>query len=431
MYNVVGKPVTRIDSKEIVTGKKQYMNDLYFPRMLYARGTMSTEHHAKILGIDTSEAEKVPGVKGIITGKDIPHNLYGPDFPDQPILPTDKVRYKGEMVVAIAAETDEAAQEAARLVKVKYEPLPAYFNPFESIKEGAAVIHEEGQGVYAKGNYMLPVPNMQHLATTTIVGDVNKAFAEADAIAEGRFTTCPQKNAPIENHGAVAMYHSKEYEIYTNMSMPFFSLPHTAAALKTSNNNVRQRTVGVGGGFGGKNELTVEVMVALLAKKTGRPVKWVLSDEEEFMFCSAKHPYFIDIKFGAKKDGTLTAGEVDILVDGGAYRTWTSWLAHKNNFLGCGPYNVPNLKLETRMAYTNKQAFGAFRGFGMSQITFAHESIMNMLAEKLGMDPIELRLKNCYVDGDRLPVGQSLRAVGVKQALEIMQDKLKGEAAQA
>ena len=427
MYNVVGKPIARIDSREMVTGKKQYLIDLYYPHMLYARGVMSTEHHAKIISIDTSEAEALPGVKGIITGKDVPYNRFGPDFPEQPVLPTDKVRYKGEFVAVVAAETDEIALEAVRLVKVKYDPLPAYFNPFDAIKEGAVLIHEEGQGIYAKGNYMLPIPNMEHLATTTVVGDVEKAFAEAYAVVQGRFTTVPQKNAAIENHGAVALYNGKEYEIYTDVSMIFFSLPHVAACLKTSNNNVRQRSVGVGGGFGGKNDLTVEVMAALLAKKTGRPVKWSLTDEEEFMFCSAKHPYFIDIKFGAKKDGTLTAGEVDILVDGGAYRTWTSWLAHKNNFLGCGPYRVPNLKLETRMAYTNNQAFGAFRGFGMSQITFAHESIMTMLAEKLGMDPIDLRIKNCYVDGDRLPVGQSLRAVGIKQALEIMKDKLKAE----
>lgn len=427
MYKVVGKPIVRIDSEQMVTGKTQYLNDLFYPRMLYARGVMSTEHHAKIISIDTSEAEKLQGVKGVITGKDIPHNRFGPDYPDQPVLPTDKVRYKGEFVAVVAAETDEIALEAVQLVKVKYETLPAYFNALDSIKDDAVLIHEEGQGTYAMGNFPLPMPNMEHIATTTIVGDAQKAFDESDVIVNGRFATVPQKNAPIANHGAVAIYHDKEYEIFTDVATSFFSLPQAAQCLKTSNNNVRLRSVAVGGGFGGKNELTVEIMVALLSKITERPVKWILNDEEEFMFCSAKHPYIIDVKLGAKSDGTLIAGEVDVLVDAGAYRTWTSWLAHKNNYLGCGPYRIPNLKLNTRMAYTNKQAFGAFRGFGMSQITFALESQMSILAEKLKMDPIDLRMKNCYVDGDRLPVGQSLRAVGVKQALGIIKEKLSAE----
>ena len=415
-FEEIGTRRPRLDARAQVTGKVEYTGDLYLPGMLHAKPLLSTEHHARIVELDTSAAERLPGVKAIATAKDAPDNAGGLIIPDQPVFAEGKVRYRGEIVALVAAETEEIAQAAVELIKVRYEPLPAVFDPREALAPGAPVIHEEAQGKWAKGNQVMP---HGHEAFVLVHGDVERGFAESDIIVERTFATCAQRCAPIEPHACIAKPDGPDrVTIIANTQMPFWHQPAIAKALRLPLNRVRVTVPPIGGAFGQKNNITIEPNVAILAMKADRPVRWALTTYEDFRYSSTKIPVINDYKIGLKSDGTLVAIDRRHLGDTGAYASTTMITMGKCTMIGSGPYKIPHQKGETIIAYTNKCQSAAFRGFGMSQPTFAIEQMMDIIAEQLGMDPLELRLKNIMRDGDRAGTGQAMRAVGIGACLE-------------
>ena len=284
----VGKRRPRIDARDQVMGRVQYTNDLYLPGMLYAKPLLSTEHHARIVELDTSAAERLPGVKTVATAKDAPDNVNGLIIPDQPVYAEDKVRYRGEIVALVAAESEEIAQEAVELIKVKYEPLPAVFDPREALEADAPIIHEQGQGRWCRGNQVLP---HGHETFLLVHGDVEEGFRQSDLIVEHTFGTSAQRCAPIEPHAFIAKPEDTDrITIIGNSQMPFWHQPAIAKALRLPLNRVRMITAPIGGAFGQKNNITVEPNLAILAMKAGRPVKWALTTHEDFCYSVHQDP---------------------------------------------------------------------------------------------------------------------------------------------
>ena len=415
-YAEIGKRRPRIDAYQQVTGQVEYANDLRLPGMLYAKPLLSTEHHARIVDLDTSAAERLPGVRAVATAKDAPDNVNGLIIPDQPVFADDKVRYRGEIVALVAADSEEIAQEAAELIKVKYERLPAVFDPREALKPDAPILHEEGQGRWCRGNQVLP---HGHETFFLSHGDVEAGFSESDLVVEHGFGTSAQRCAPIEPHAFIAKPEGPDrITIIGNTQMPFWHQPAIAKALRLPLNRVRVCSTPIGGAFGQKNDITIEPNLAVIAMKAGRPVKWALTTHEDFLFTSTKIPVYFNYKVGVKSDGTLMAVNREGISNTGAYASTTMITMSKCTLIGAGPYYVPNHRAETWVVYTNKCRSAAFRGFGMSQPTFAMELMMDIIAEKLGMDPLELRMQNLMKDGDRAATGQAMRAVGMKACLE-------------
>lgn len=423
----VGKRRPRVDGKEQVTGRIKYTEDMYLPGFLYAKVLFSSEDHAKIVTLNIDDAVRLPGVKAVITAQDVPFNRFGIDVEDQPLLAESKVRYRGEPIAVVAAETEEIAAAAVAMIQVKYERLLSVFDPREAMASDAPILHEEGQGKYCNGNICLY--NGQEVLKLRR-GDVDKAFEESDLIVEESFATTPQKPASIENHVALARPDgSDKVTIWCSNQQVFTNAPQCAKILRMPVSKVRMISQAVGGGFGGKNDLTVEPMAALLALKTMRPVRLSLNAKEDFLYAATKHTQYLTYKAGVKSDGSIIALKRKIVTDAGAYRTYGINITKKSTYIGAGPYKIPNQWSDANVVYTNKQPAGCFRGFGMSQSTFASEVLMDIIAEKAGMDPIELRLKNCLVDGDRIGTGQTVRGVGVKELL-LKLSKESGWAAQ-
>lgn len=417
-YEVIGKSRPRTDANKQVTGRVQYLCDMTLPGMLYGKGVFSTEHHANILSIDTSAAEKLPGVHAVLTAKDVHHNLIGVTVDDMPVLAEGKVRYRGEMVAAVAAESYELACRAAALVKVEYERLPAVFDPRRAMEEGAPILHEDKQGESYQGNIHI-VPATGALYQKLRFGDVEQGFEESDVVLEHSFCTCPQKPLPIENFTTLAAPDGNDgMTLWSTQQCVFGNAGHIAAVIGMPLSKLRVICPAMGGGFGEKNQLGTEPITAVLAKATGRPVKVELTTEESMMFTGTKHPMYFDLKLGAKKDGTLVALKRHCVTGAGAYRSVAMLITMKVTYWGGGPYNIPNQYADCYVVGTNKQVGSAFRGFGMAQPTFAIEVMMDMLAEKLGMDPLELRKKNIFHDGDHMATGQAVRAAGIEAVLD-------------
>jgi CO/xanthine dehydrogenase Mo-binding subunit len=421
-FGVIGNRTPRIDSKEQVTGKLKFANDIYYPDMLYMKGLFSTEDHAKILTIDTYAAESLPGVAAVLTHKDVPYNATGFILEDQVVLPKDKVLYRGQLVALVAAETEAIAEEAIDLIKVYYERLPAVFDPKEAMKEDAPILHEDKQDTFMKGNVItLGGQEYQHLKHG---GDIEDGFAQCDVIVEQEFATPAQRCAPIEPHVFLAVPNaSGGVHVQGNTQCPHNHQEQASKILKMSLNNLRVSATAVGGGFGQKNGMSLEPYVALMANKTGRPVKWALSTAEDFHFSTTRCSFYMKYKLGAKKDGTLVAIERTTICNTGAYGTTGVIISGKATKIGSGVYKIPYQDAKTWLVYTNKNPAGAMRGFGMTQPTFAMECIMDVMAEKLGMDPIEFRMRNILCDGDTIGTGQELHSCGASEVLTTLRDQ--------
>ena len=402
-HSVIGKSFPRNDAVLQVTGKSQYGEDVFRPGMLHARILRSQHAHARILKIDTSAAEKLAGVKAVITHKDVPHNRFGFTHQDQPLLVDEKVRHYGDAVAAVAAESWEAAEEALRLIQVEYQPLPAVFDPLEAMKPDAVKIHGESNLA-------------SHLKIRS--GDVEQGWKESDVIFEERMSTPMVEHAHIEPHAAYAeILPSGELLVMSSVQRPFLVVSDLNKILKMPINNIRLVTTAGGGGFGGKNELTMEPVLALLAIKTGKPVKIAFTREDEFEVSTVRHPYLLKYKSGLKKDGTLVARQVEIISDSGAYVCWGESTLTKACVHAAGPYRIPHVRIDGYVVYTNKPVGGAMRGFGVTQLGFAYEVHMDTLAAELGLDPVEFRLKNLLLDNSALPTGQVLDSVTVSECV--------------
>ncbi|NVO15267.1 MAG: xanthine dehydrogenase family protein molybdopterin-binding subunit [Rhodoplanes sp.] len=399
-----------------MTGQVLYVGDMHLPGMLHARGLLSSEHHARIVSIDTSRAERLPGVRGVATARDLADNVTGQIVKEQPIFADTKVRYRGEIVALVAADTEEIAHAAVELIDVKYEPLPAVFDAREAMKPDAPIIHEEGQEKLCKGNRIMV---FGHDCLQQIHGDVDKGFAEADIIVEETISTSGQRSVPIEPHACLVRPEAVGgVTVWSNTQVPFMVSGTLAQALGLPLNKVRVIVPAVGGGFGQKGQMTIEPNVAALALKVRRPVRWAMSMHDNMVYGSTKAPHYMTFKLGLKRDGTLTAIHRTHISNAGAYGSTACISSGKAAMIGSGTYRIPNQSAEVWTVYTNTSQSAPFRGFGMSQPSVAIETMMDIAARRVGMDPLEFRLRNALVDGDRCGTGQVMHSVGITACLE-------------
>lgn len=417
---VIGQSVSRPHEVDKVTGKARYTDDYVFPGMAYARTKRSDYPHAKIVSIDTSQAKSLPGVLAVLTHEDIPgENIHGIVFEDWPCLAGEKVRYMGDPVAIVAAETPEIAREALDLIDVQYEPLPVVGDPVSARAEGAAVIHEE----WKTGNLLKHI-KVRH-------GDVDQGFEEADVVVEHTYHTPTIEHAFLEPECSIGVPagYDDEHEkltVYVGSQIPYEDRHQVAKIMGLPGDAVRVRGTLIGGGFGGKEDLAAQAHVALLAQATGRPVKMLYTRQESLLFHPKRHATQITIRTGARKDGTLVAVQAELYGDGGAYASLSDKVMTRATTHATGPYVMDNAKIDCYAMYTNNPPSGAFRGFGVTQSAFAVESNMDILAEELGMDPIELRLKNAQRVGTMTATGQVLRdSVGLVETLEKVREGMQ------
>jgi len=391
----IGKSHTRIDALDKVLGRADYPGDLVMPDMLYMKILFAERPHAIVKSINTSKAEALDGVVLVLTSTDVPVNEYGLQIPDQPVLCgpgsekpfTDRVRFVGDQVAVVIAETEQIAAAACHLIEVVFEDLPILLDPYESVQKGSMLIHPDKEdNVY------------KYLRIRK--GDMEEGFANADVIVESVYHTPVQEHAYLQPEAGVAYIDDQDrVTVAAGGQWAHDEQKQIAHALGLERDQIRIIHPAIGGAFGGREDLSIQVVLALAVfrlREEGilRPVKIVWSREESIIGHHKRHAYHITTRWGATKEGKLTAAEVDILADGGAYM-YTSNKVLTNAFIACtSVYDIPNIKVDARAVATNKIPGGAFRGFGGPQGAFAAESQMNKLAEKLGMDPVELRVIN-------------------------------------
>jgi len=404
-FRWIGKPVPRKDGMGKVTGETKFFSDMELPNMLWACVARSKYPHALIKRINTAKAEAVPDVVTVLTSKDVPGlNGFGIIVPDQPVLCFDKVRYLGDALALVAAESKEAAEKAAQLVQVEYDPLPVVSDPLEAMKPGAPRIHENG--------------NIQRHATVR-VGDVESGFREASVVIENTFRTSRQMHMFLETEAGIGMLDDEEnIVLYVGGQSPYRDQMQVSRALGIQPDRIRVISTPVGGAFGGKDENTVQIHLALLAMKTKRPVKMVWGREESGVAGMKRHPMTITMKTAADTDGRLLANKVQIIADTGAYASLGPTVLDVAIENSCGPYRIPNIDIDAYSIYTNNGVAGAFRGFGAPQVNFAIETNMDTIAERLGIDKIEVRKRNVLRRGDVGPFGcKMLGSVGIYETL--------------
>ncbi len=431
----IGKTFRRLDYETKVTGKAQYLADMQVPGMCHGKILRSPLPHARIKKIDTSRARKVAGVLAIITRDDILHDqgiepFYGPVFKDQTIVAVEKVRHVGDPVAAAAALTVDAAEEALRLIDVEYEELPAVLGVEDAVKQNPVLVHDS---VRIPESGFADLAELKPVEGTNICthfklnrGDIQKGFAESHRIFEDIFTLPATQHSFLETHACIASVEpggparglaGGRITVWATTQNPFVVRTQLANIFKVPVSKVRVIVPYLGGGYGGKVYPKVEPITVALAQKAGRPVRVVLAREEVF-YTITKHAAMIHMKTGVKNDGTLVARECDIYLDTGAYAEIGPRVAKKSGYTAAGPYKIPNLKIDSYSIYTNKPPAGAFRGFGVSQSAWAVESQMDIIAAGLKIDPLELRKKNGYEEGDRFVTEETLRAVGLKECLD-------------
>ena len=410
----IGASIDRPDAIDKVRGEARYVDDLALPGMLYGAVIRSEHPHARINGIDLSAVEEDPDVVCTVVADDVPgENVVHVIYDDQPALAAGIVRYAGEPIALVAARTRAAAREAAKRARIDYEPLPVVSDPLEAVKPDAPQVADPGA--------VEEEPNVfNHMRVRK--GDIEKGFAQADVIVEGEYRTGYQEHAYLETQGALAVPEENGVmAIYGTMQCPFYVQGAVARVLGLPLSKVRVVQTTTGGGFGGKEDVPslIASLAALMAWKAHRPVKLVLDRNEDLLTTSKRHPSIVRYKTGAKKDGTITAVEVEFFYNSGAYQTLSSAVLWRGLVHAAGPYRIPNVKIDGYSVATNTVPCGAFRGFGSPQVIFAHESQMDKLAEKLGIDRLEIRRKNALRVGDETSTGQVLNeSVGILAAIE-------------
>ncbi|MBO8159991.1 MAG: xanthine dehydrogenase family protein molybdopterin-binding subunit [Thermosipho sp. (in: Bacteria)] len=406
-FKYVGKPMKRVDAIEKVTGSAKFVTDMFFPNMLYAAVKRSPIPHGLIKKIDISKAKALPGVRAIVTGKDVPYRQ-GIYLVDRPIITMDRVRYVGEPVAAVAADTLEIARQAVELIEVEYEELPVVQDPRESMK-GEVLIHPDLANYERLPIYNIePEKNVFHHHKTR-KGDVEKGFKEADLIVEGDYSLPQIYHAPLEPHAAIAYWDlNGKLTVWSSAQSPFTLRNLIAYAFKIPRHKVRVIAPYVGGGFGGKAGINMEgIVIALAEKIKNRHIKLVYTREEDIS-AVVRQGMYAHIKTGVKKDGTIVAMEATLIFDGGAYAEYGTNVVRAAGYTLPGGYYVPNLKTDSYGVYTNHFLGGAFRGFGHGELHWATERNLDEVAQKLGMDPLELRLKNVLKPGLTNSMGQKI-----------------------
>lgn len=408
-FSVIGRSAPLVDAREKVTGRATFACDLRLPRLLRGAQLLSPSPHARIGAIDLRKALRAPGVRAILTGRDIPDAPIGPVKKDRYVIARDRVRFIGETVAVVAAEDDDAAREALELIRVDYEPLPAVFDVLEALESDAPVLHGSSNACRSERYEK---------------GDIAEGFAAADVVIEETFQTQMVEQCPLETQGAVAAASPDgKVTVWASTQHPFFNRPILARALGLPVNQVRIIAPHVGGAFGGKRELLCEPAAALLSMKTGRPVRLVFDRQEEFICSTVRHPSIVRCKVGLRRDGRLTAFESHIVLDTGAYCEIGGLVLIIATETAGGPYRIPHVLIDGRIVYTNNVVSGAFRGFGAVQSGFARESLLDMAAQEIGLDPLELRRRNALEAGDTNPTGEPLEAPLIGEVLKAAQER--------
>jgi CO/xanthine dehydrogenase Mo-binding subunit len=414
--NEVGRNLPRLDAAEKTCGRATYIADMARPGMLYGAIIKSPYPHARIISYDTSAALALPGVACVLTGDDVPGGKFGPFIKDECVLAKGKVRFVGEAVCLVAAEDEATARYATQLIDVTYEELPAVLSPEEAMAPGAALVHDDNTANFRV--FQTECGDNLAWECSFAEGDVDKAWADCDVIVEDEFETQPQAHVAIEPCGALAEIDAAgRITIWSANQSVFRVQANVCDALSLPMSKVRCVTPRVGGGFGNKMEMHVQGMTAALALATGRPVKMVLTREEDFELVRLRHPYKIRAKTGARRDGTLIAREVEAIIDCGAYGDDSPGVMGFSLWMARGPYRIANFRSRGRLYYTNKLRFGAFRGFGNPQVTFATEIQLDEIADKLGIDPFDLREKNAVRAGDQWVGGGDIHSDGFMKCL--------------
>lgn len=409
-YSFVGKGVPRLDAVEKVTGSAVYTGDLRFPGMLYTKLLKSPHAHAKIKKIDTSDAGKLPGVRAILTGDEAQYR-FGIYMSDKTILAVDKVRHVGEPVVAVAADTEEIAERAVELIKVDYEALPAILDVKRAMKDNSILVHEN-LGDYRHAPYIYPQPGTNKANHFKLrKGDVEKGFKEADVVLENEFNQPQVQNVQMETHTSIGQWlPNGQINVWTSAQSPFAVRELLSVGLGVPMNMVNVVVPYIGGGFGGKAGLHWEPLVVLLSKKAGgKPVRLVMTREEQFYTTAVRQGFYAKIKMGVKRDGTVTAAEYLYVWDAGAYADYGVNITRAAGYACTGPYEVPNIKCDSVTIYTNHPYGTAYRGFGHPEFHFATERQMDFMAREIGMDPVEFRLKNAATPGKITATGVKLK----------------------
>jgi CO/xanthine dehydrogenase Mo-binding subunit/aerobic-type carbon monoxide dehydrogenase small subunit (CoxS/CutS family) len=404
---VIGKSVRRIDAPSKVSGRLKYAGDMTMPGMLHVQVLRSPHPHARIVSIDASAALAMDGVESVITSADVPgQDGFGVFVHDQPIMARDKVRYVGEAIAAVAAEDALTAKRAVAAIKVVYEPLTPVFDPDEAMREGAAVVHD-----YAPDNITKHIPIR--------VGDVDAGFAASDLVVEESYSTQAIEHAYLEPEAGLAYVDHDDVVTVVSPSQNITHHRHMLARIIAKPiSKVRFIMSPVGGGFGGKEDMIYQGMLALLAMKTMRPVRLVFTREESIISTAKRHPSRTTLRMGVMRDGRIKALAMRMVCDGGAYGLSTEGVMRKAAILAAGPYAIPNVRIDTFGIYTNNTPSGAFRSFGALQTQFATESQLDIIAERLGLDPFEIRRINAMRDGDMTHTKQKLGSVSLMRALE-------------
>ncbi|MBX2992131.1 MAG: xanthine dehydrogenase family protein, partial [Bacteroidetes bacterium] len=412
-HNIVGTQQRRVDAWGKVTGRAKFAEDYNVAHQLYGKVLRAKYPHANILRIDTTKAEQLPGVEAVLTAKDIPGSkVFGIVVKNQAILAEERVRYLGDGVALVAAVSKEIAEEAIALIDVDYEPLPVLSDPEAAMQPDSPGIHDDSP------EYEFSNTFVHHKVRK---GDTEKGFAEADFIIERKFKTQFIEHSYLEPEAVLA--EPSEHggvRITGSIQNLFSSRRSVAAAMNLDLNKVQLIQATLGGSFGGKDEVmtAMSCRAALLALKTGRPVKMMNSREESMLESYKRHLYIMYYKWGAKKDGSITAMEQRCIADGGAYASMSPFVTWRSVVQATGPYYCGNVKTDVYAVYTNNNYTGAMRGFGSPQINFAIESMMDELAEKVGKNPLEIRLQNGFAEGAVTATGQKLEHnVSLKEAL--------------
>ena len=418
-----GTSPVRKDARAKVAGLPVFSDDYEADGALHGVLLFSTHAHARIVSIDGAAARAHPGVALVLTGADVPgRNGFGLFVPQQPVIARDVVRYLGEIVAVVFAETRAQAEAARALIRVEYEVLPALLDPLESVRAGSPLVHAE-----KRDNIV------HHVAVRK--GDADAAFAAADVVIEGVYETPAVEHAYLEPEAClVTIDADQRLTVYTGNQGSISFRDQIAASLVIPPEQVRVVLLACGGGFGGKEEPTVQIQAALGALRTGRPVKMVLTREESIRLSTKRHPMHIRMKHGATRDGRIVALESEVVADGGAYISQSKPVVFRSAVTATGPYVVDHVKADSRGVYTHKNPSGAFRGFGSTQACFACEIQLDKLARALGISPVELRRRNGFKPGDRTGTGQVLGpGVGylgtleaVARALEDMRAEFTG-----
>jgi CO/xanthine dehydrogenase Mo-binding subunit len=405
-YRVIGGSQARADAWEKVRGRPIYAGDLALAGMLHGRIVRSPYASARIVRLDTQAARALPGVIAVLTARDVPRNELRMELPGrmaeatagavlatQPVLADGRVRFQGEPVAAIAAETPEIAARAADRVEVDYEELPGVYDPLTALEPGAPRVHDSGN-----------LLRSWHLRS----GDIAQGFARADVVVEHTYRTPFVDHVYLETETGIGWIDAEGVLTLRVSTQVLEHFRDVAEILRLPHGRVRLEGAYVGGGFGGKEDVTVECLLGLLVWKTRRPVQLVFSREESFIGHGKRHPYVMRYRTGARRDGTLTALEADLISDSGAYAALSPWVLLYSLVTATGPYRIPHVKVDATTVYTNNPVASAYRCFGSIQTCLAYEGQMDALAAAIGVDPLALREKNFLRKGDALATGQVL-----------------------